>query len=54
MYSEFLIKMGRQEEIDGQIQKIERSISPAKASRNVEPAKIEQELIFNQTIESVR
>ena len=50
MYSEYLMKMGHQEEIKGEIERMERSISPAK-KRNVSANK---DLVLNETIESAK
>ena len=43
MYSEFLMKMGHQEEVKGELARIENSISPAKQTRKPKKEKENEE-----------
>ena len=49
MYSEYLMKMGHQEEVKQGIARIEKSISPAKQKPSSDKA-----LVLNETIDSIK
>ena len=49
MYSEYLMKMGHQEEVKQGIARIEKSISPAKQKPSLDKA-----LVLNETIDSIK